>query len=103
MQNFNPLSHLRATQALRATMGSNPYHNQHIAEFTACMDEAMTFQGQYIDAVVRALTERITFLEKRVEELEQAQKQPAAVEAHVVLNEKSAKNVRKRIMDLLKW
>ena len=102
MQNYNPFSHLRSTQALRATMGDNPYHNQHIAEFTACMDEAMTAQGQYIDAVVNALVERIEFLEKRVEELEQ-QKHPAEIEAHVTLNEKSVKNVCKRIMDLLRW
>ena len=102
MLNYNPISHFQATQALRATMGSNPYHNQHIAEFTACMDKAMTAQGQYIDAIVTTLVERIEFLEKRVEELEQ-QKQSTEIEARVTLNEKSAKTVRKRIMDLLRW
>ena len=53
-------------------MGSNPYHNQHIAEFTACMDEAMTAMNQNNLSVFTAMLERIEALEKRVEQLEQA-------------------------------
>lgn len=84
-------------------MGNNPYHDQHIAEFTACMDQAMTAQNQYIDAMMSALMERMDFLEKRVAELEQAKKQPAEVEAVLTLNEKSAKNVRQKIINFLRW
>ena len=103
MQNFNPLSHLRATQALRATMGSNPYHNQHIAEFTACMDEAMTAMNQNNLSVFTAMLERIEALEKRIDQLEQAKIQPPEVEAVVKLNEKSVKDVKKKLMNLFRW
>ena len=103
MQNFNPLSHLRATQALRATMGSNPYHNQHIAEFTACMDEAMTAMNQNNLSVFTAMLERIEALEKRVEQLEQAKTQPTEIDAIVKLNEKSLKDVKKKLMNLFRW
>ena len=103
MQNFNPLSHLRATQALRATMGNNPYHNQHIAEFTACMDEAMTSINQNNLSVFTALLERIEALEKRVAQFEQAKTQPLEIEAVVKVNEKSVKDVKKKIMNLFRW
>ena len=103
MQNYNPFSHLRSTQALRATMGDNPYHNQHIAEFTACMDEALTSMNQNHLAVFTEMMERMDGLEKRIEKLEQAKEQPAEVEAVVKLNEKSAKDVRKKIMNLFRW
>ena len=103
MQNYNPLSHLRATQALRATMSEHPYHNQHIAEFTACMDDAMTAMNQNNLAVFTAMMERIESLEKRVEQLEQAKDQPAEVEAVVKLNEKSVKDVRKKFMNIFRW
>lgn len=84
-------------------MGDNPYHNQHIAEFTACMDEAMTAMNQNNLSVFTALLERIEALEKRIEKLEQSKEKPAEVEAVVKLNEKSAKDVRKKIMNLFKW
>ena len=103
MQNYNPFSHLRSTQALRATMGDNPYHNQHIAEFTACMDEALTSMNQNHLAVFTEMMERMDGLEKRIEQLEQAKEQPVEVEAVVKLNEKSAKDVRKKIMNLFRW
>ena len=99
----DPFSHLRATQNLRASMGSNPYHNQHIAEFTACMDEAMKLHIQYENAIFSATSERLDAIEKRIEALEEGQKQPAQFKADVQLNEKSARNLRKKLMDLLKW
>ena len=103
MQNFNPLSHLCSTQALRATMGNNPYHNQHIAEFTACMDDALTSMNQNHAAAFASILERLEFLEKRVEQLEQAKETPAEIEAVVKLNEKSARDVKKKIMNLFRW
>ena len=84
-------------------MGSNPYHNQHIAEFTACMDEAMTAMNQNNLSVFTALLERIEALEKRFEKLEQAKETPAEIEAVVKLNEKSVKDVKKKIMNLFRW
>ena len=103
MQNFNPLSHLRSTQALRATMSDNPYHNQHIAEFTACMDDALTAMNQNNLSVFTAMLERIEALEKRVEQLEQAKIQSPEVEGVVKLNEKSVKDVKKKLMNLFRW
>ena len=97
MQNFNPLSHLRSTQALRATMSDNPYHNQHIAEFTACMDDALTAMNQNNFSVFTAMLERIDALEKRVEQLEQAKMQPPEIDAVVKLNEKSLKDVKRNL------
>ena len=99
----DPFSHLRATQNLRATMGDNPYHNQHIAEFTACMDEAMTAMNQNNLSVFTAMLERIEALEKRVEQLEQAKTQPTEIDAVVKLNEKSLKDVKKKLMNLFRW
>ena len=67
------LSHLRATQNLRASIGDNPYHNQHIKEMAECVDESMyELQRHYDDAFlqlyeqVKALDERITVLEQKV-------------------------------------
>lgn len=30
-------------------MGSNPYHNQHIVEFTQCMEQAFNDNNNYYD------------------------------------------------------
>ena len=30
-------------------MGGNPYHNQHIAEFTQCMEQAFNDNNNYYD------------------------------------------------------
>ena len=84
-------------------MGDNPYHNQHIAEFTACMDDALTVMNQNNLSVFTAMLERIEALEKRVEQLEQAKTQPPEVEAVVKLNEKSVKDVKKKLMNLFRW
>lgn len=84
-------------------MSDNPYHNQHIAEFTECMDEAMTTMSQNHLAAFTEMMERMDALEKRVEQLEQVTEKPAEVEAVVTLNEKSVKDVRKKIMNLFRW
>ena len=84
-------------------MGDNPYHNQHIAEFTACMDEALTSMNQNHLAVFTEMMERMDGLEKRIEKLEHSKEQPVEAEAVVKLNEKSAKDVRKKIMNLFRW
>ena len=36
-----PLDHLRHMQMLRANIPNNPYHNQHIMEFTQYMEETV--------------------------------------------------------------
>lgn len=53
-------------------MSDNPYYNQHIAEFTECMDEAMTAMSQNHLAAFTEMMERMDALEKRVGHLEQS-------------------------------
>lgn len=67
------------------------------------MDEAMTAMNQNNLSVFTALLERIEALEKRFEKLEQAKETPAEIEAVVKLNEKSVKDVKKKIMNLFRW
>lgn len=67
------------------------------------MDEAMTSINQNNLSVFTALLERIEALEKRVAQLEQAKTQPLEIEAVVKVNEKSVKDVKKKIMNLFRW
>ena len=41
-------------------MGSNPYHNQHIAEFTQCMEQAFNDNNNYYDQQFNAILETPT-------------------------------------------
>lgn len=67
------------------------------------MDEAMTAMNQNNLSVFTAMLERIEALEKRVEQLEQAKTQPTEIDAVVKLNEKSLKDVKKKLMNLFRW
>ena len=52
-------------------MGNNPYHNQHIAEFTQCMEQAFNDNNNFHDQRFRELLEALESLEKRVARLEE--------------------------------
>lgn len=67
------------------------------------MDEAMTSMNQNNLSVFTALLERIESLEKRVAQLEQAKTRPPEIEAVVKVNEKSVKDVKKKLMNLFRW
>ena len=84
-------------------MSDNPYHNQHIAEYTDYVDDALTSMNQNNLSVFTAILERIEAIEKRFDQLEQAKTQPPEVEAVVKLNEKSVKDVKKKLMNLFRW
>lgn len=99
----NPISNLRATQNLRATMGGNPYHNQHVAEFTACVEEALTELQQYYDDLFTKQQEQIDELAAEVAALKETYEKPVELEANVSLNQKSAKDLRARIMNIFKF
>ena len=104
MLKYNPLSNLRATQNRRATMGDNPYHNQHIAEFTACMEEALIEQQQYYDSLFMQQQEQIDALAAEVAALlKESQEKPIEIEANVRLNEKSVKDLRTKISSILQF
>lgn len=62
------------------------------------MDEAMTAMSQNNLAVFTTMLERIETLEKRIEQLEK--EKPTEVEAVVKLNEKSMKDIRKKLINL---
>lgn len=67
------------------------------------MDDALTSMNQNYSAAFASMLERLEFLEKRVEQLEQAKETPAEIEAVVKLNEKSVRDVKKKIMNLFRW
>ena len=88
-------------------MGSNPYHNQHIAEFTQCMEQAFNDNNNFNDQRFRELLEAIEALEKRVTRLEDAVfKKPEGttkqVEADVVVTKDSLRKVRDAIMNIFR-
>ena len=102
MIKFNPFSHLRSTQALRSTMSSNPYHNQHIQEYASAMEDAVNEITQHYDSAFMVFAEQFDALAARVEALEQAQEKPVEVEAKVRLNEKSVKDLRAKIASIFR-
>lgn len=88
-------------------MTDNPYHNQHIAEFTQCMEQAFNDNNNFNDQRFRELLEAIEALEKRVTRLEDAVfKKPEGttkqVEADVVVTKDSLRKVRDAIMNLFR-
>ena len=103
MIKFNPISNLRATQNLRATISDNPYHNQHIKEITACIDDTVMELQSYYDAILLMMQQQIDELTARVEQLEAQLKKPQTVDVFARLNMKSVKEVRDKILNMLKF
>ena len=103
MIKFNPLSNLRATQNLRATISDNPYHNQHIKEITACIDDTVMELQSYYDAILLMMQQQIDDLTARVEQLEAQSKKSHTVDVFARLNTQSVKEVRDKIIKMLKF
>ena len=88
-------------------MGNNPYHDQHIAEFTQCMEQAFNDSNNYYDQQFNRMPEALEALERRVTRLEEAVfKAPEGakkkVEAEVVVTKDSLRKVRDAIMNLFR-
>ena len=88
-------------------MGNNPYHDQHIAEFTQCMEQAFNDSNNYYDQHFNRMLEALEALERRVTRLEEAVfKAPEGaktkVEAEVVVTKDSLRKVRDAIMNLFR-
>ena len=88
-------------------MGNNPYHDQHIAEFTQCMEQAFNDSNNYYDQQFNRMLEALEALERRVTRLEEAVfKAPVGaktkVEAEVVVTKDSLRKVRDAIMNLFR-
>ena len=103
MIKFNPISTLRATQGLRATISNNPYHDQHIKEITEAIDETVFEIQAHYDAILLMMQQQIDDLTARVEQLEAQSKKSRTVDVFARLNTQSVKEVRDKIIKMLKF
>lgn len=88
-------------------MGNNPYHDQHIAEFTQCMEQAFNDNNNSIDHRFMEVLAALESLEKRVARLEDAVFQKSGrpakqVEADIVVTRESLRKVRDAFMSLFR-
>ena len=103
MLKFNPISNLRATQNLRASVSENPYHNQHIKEITACIDDTFFEAQTHNEAIFLMMQQQIDDLTARIEQLEAQNKKPHMVDVFARLNMQSVKDVREKILKMLRF
>ena len=103
MIKFNPISNLRATQNLRATVSENPYHNQHIKEITEAIDETVFEIQAHYDSILLMMQQEIDDQNTRIEQLEAQLKKPHTVDVFARLNMQSVKEVRDKILNMLKF
>lgn len=87
-------------------MGGNPYHDQHIAEFTACMEQAIFELQAHYDNRFKAILDYLEQMEKRIADLENAkscpgEKNPRA-EAELVVTKESLKKMRDAFMSFFR-
>lgn len=83
-------------------MSNNPYHNQHIQEYAAALEEATNEITQQNDDMFISILEELDAVIVRLEKLEQAAEKPMEIEADVRLNIQSVKNLRAKIVSLLR-
>ena len=88
-------------------MGNNPYHDQHIAEFTQCMEQAFNDNNNFNDRRYRELLAALESLEKRVARLEEVvfnkpERTTKQVEADIVVTRESLRKVRDAFMSLFR-
>ena len=97
------LNHLRDMQNSRATIPNNPYHDQHIMEFTQCVEEAVTEIQFYYDGILLKQNEAIEELTRRVDRLEKmvAVKQ-SPFEVDIVATKDSLQKLKKAIMGVFR-
>ena len=80
-------------------MGNNPYHDQHIAEYTACVEESITMLQLHYDSILMKQSEVIESLCRDVEELKrQLAAKPQQVEVELVPTRASVKKIKDMIM-----
>ena len=68
------------------TISDNPYHNQHIKEITACIDDTVMELQSYYDAILLMMQQQIDELTARVEQLEAQSKKSHTVDVFARLN-----------------
>ena len=98
-----PLDHLRHMQMLRANIPNNPYHNQHIMEFTQYMEETVQVIQQYYDGILLKQNEIIEALVQRVEQLEkQTRIKRNPFEVDIVATKESLEKLKRTIMGIFR-
>ena len=83
-------------------MSDNPYHNQHIQEYAAALEETTNELTQHYDGVLVSILEELDAVIVRLEKLEQAAEKPMEIEADVRISSQSLKNLRVKIVSLLR-
>ena len=90
-------------------MTDNPYHNQHITDFTQCMEQAFNDNNNYneqqfssILAILEEMNQRITRLEEAVFRQKPGETKRPQVEAEVYVTKASLKKVRDAIMNMFR-
>jgi prefoldin subunit 5 len=84
-------------------MGNNPYHNQHVKEITEAIDRTVFELQAYYDSLLQMMQQEIDDLQARVEQLESQNKHSQTVDVFARLNMKSVKEVRDKILNMLKF
>ena len=83
-------------------MSNNPYHNQHIQEYAAALEEATNEITQQNDGMFVSILEELDAVIARLEKLEQAAEKPMEIDADVRISSQSLKNLRAKIVSLLR-
>ena len=87
-------------------MTDNPYHKQHIMEYTQCMEDSLMQVQTHYDGQFKAMAEALDVLEQRVTRIEQAvlqdEKKQPQLEAEVYVTKASLKKVRDAIMGIFR-
>lgn len=90
-------------QQLRSHIPNNPYHNQHIMEFTEYMEETVQVIQQYYDGILLKQNEIIETLIHRVEKLEQnANIKRNPFEVDIVATKESLEKLKRTIMGIFR-
>lgn len=83
-------------------MSDNPYHNQHIQEYAAALEETTNELTQHYDGMFISILEELDAVIVRLEKLEQAAEKPMEIDADVRISSQSLKNLRAKIVSLLR-
>ena len=72
-------------------------------EFAACIEQAMMELQLHYDAILTAMQEQIDLLIAELENAHEQKEKPVEIEANVRLNKKSVQDLKKQLMNLLRW
>ena len=82
---------------MRATIGDNLYHNQHINEFADCVDNSLYELQAHYDRILLQQQEQIELLIERVTALEQ-KLSPTPFQLELMITKDNLKKLRNTII-----